>query len=381
MRTPGRILPAAQPQMELTTSMVVPGWASAASTSSAVRVSLIPARVSSSRMGITISSGYMYASGRELLPMPVSPDLFCALACAGSPATSPSLRIREREDFTRSPPGKTGTASCSAPSRTTARALNAWRGFQGRLVELRCRTSAPMGRRWLRRLKRCAVFDLEEREFREFTAGGVWVRLSQQPLQLCGSGRFIVTRVDYRLAVGGAPTLRYVDLERAIQENGSTVGEPSLVEVAETVRRVRQAKGMLLVEGDADCRSAGSFFKNPIVSQEHFQRIAESTEEAPPSFPAGIGANDQGQVKIPAAWLVEKAGFAKGYRSGGGGHFLAAHAGADQPRQREGAGGAGTGDADQGGGCGELHDKAGDGAGHGRILRASAFVECGLFDL
>ena len=63
-RTPGRILPAAQPQMELTTSRVVPGWASAASTSSAVRVSVIPARTSSSRMGITINSGYMFASGK-----------------------------------------------------------------------------------------------------------------------------------------------------------------------------------------------------------------------------------------------------------------------------------------------------------------------------
>lgn len=160
------------------------------------------------------------------------------------------------------------------------------------------------------------VFDLEEREFRAFTAAECGFDYRSSRFNSADRARFIVTRVDYRLAVGGAPTLRYVDLERAIQENGSTVGEPSLVEVAETVRRVRQAKGMLLVEGDADCRSAGSFFKNPIVSQEHFQRIAESTEEAPPSFPAGIGANDQGQVKIPAAWLVEKAGFAKGYRLG-----------------------------------------------------------------
>ena len=65
-RTPGRILPAAQPQIELTTSRVVPGWASAASTSSAVRVSLIPARTSSSRMGMTIISGYIVTSGMGL---------------------------------------------------------------------------------------------------------------------------------------------------------------------------------------------------------------------------------------------------------------------------------------------------------------------------
>src|SRR6185503_10148854 len=61
-RTAGRILPAAQPQMEFTTTIVVPAWASAASTSSAVRVSWMPARVSSSRIGMTMTSGYMIVS-------------------------------------------------------------------------------------------------------------------------------------------------------------------------------------------------------------------------------------------------------------------------------------------------------------------------------
>src|ERR1700761_2883663 len=59
-RTPGRILPAAQPQMELTTTMVVPGCLRALSTSSAVRASWMPARGSSSRIGMTISSGYIF---------------------------------------------------------------------------------------------------------------------------------------------------------------------------------------------------------------------------------------------------------------------------------------------------------------------------------
>jgi hypothetical protein len=58
-RTPGRILPAAHPQIEFTTTIVVPGCASAASTSDALRTSFSPARVSSSRIGITIISGYI----------------------------------------------------------------------------------------------------------------------------------------------------------------------------------------------------------------------------------------------------------------------------------------------------------------------------------
>jgi UDP-N-acetylmuramate dehydrogenase len=72
---------------------------------------------------------------------------------------------------------------------------------------------------------------------------------------------------------------------------------------------------MLLVEGDADCRSAGSFFKNPVVGEEQLQQIAAASK-SPPRFPAGSGAENSGLVKIPAAWLIEQAGFSKGYALG-----------------------------------------------------------------
>jgi UDP-N-acetylmuramate dehydrogenase len=72
---------------------------------------------------------------------------------------------------------------------------------------------------------------------------------------------------------------------------------------------------MLLVEGDPDCRSAGSFFKNPVVSEAQAARVAEVSGKEPPRFPAGPA----GQVKLPAAWLIEQAGFAKGYGLGAAG--------------------------------------------------------------
>jgi UDP-N-acetylmuramate dehydrogenase len=81
--------------------------------------------------------------------------------------------------------------------------------------------------------------------------------------------------------------------------------------VAATVRRIRQAKGMLLVEGDPDSRSAGSFFKNPVITDEHAGRIAEVGGKEPPRYPA-----EPGKVKISAAWLLEQAGFAKGFTMG-----------------------------------------------------------------
>lgn len=80
------------------------------------------------------------------------------------------------------------------------------------------------------------------------------------------------------------------------------------------VREIRSTKGMFLVPGDPDCRSAGSFFKNPIVAAEHFARIAAQEASEVPHYPGADGA-----VKIPAAWLLERAGFHKGYALGAAG--------------------------------------------------------------
>jgi UDP-N-acetylmuramate dehydrogenase len=68
---------------------------------------------------------------------------------------------------------------------------------------------------------------------------------------------------------------------------------------------------MLIVEGDPDCRSAGSFFKNPILKEEAFRSLLATAGEDAPRYPA-----TNGQVKTSAAWLIERAGFRKGYSTG-----------------------------------------------------------------
>src|SRR5260370_17699197 len=77
---------------------------------------------------------------------------------------------------------------------------------------------------------------------------------------------------------------------------------------------MRGRKGMLIVLGDEDCRSAGSFFKNPVLSEAQFKDLAERAESKGleiPSYPA-LDA----QRKVSAAWLVEHSGFSKGYALG-----------------------------------------------------------------
>ena len=166
------------------------------------------------------------------------------------------------------------------------------------------------------------AFDLQRHAFVEFPAAECGFAYRRSRFNSVDRGRYVVTRVDYRLTPGGAPTVRYADLQRALAESGKEGREPGLAEVAAVVRHVRQSKGMLMVEGDPDCRSAGSFFKNPVVTEEQFRQIAAASAsaalsgKAPPRFPAGPEPENQGRVKVPAAWLIEQAGFAKGYTLG-----------------------------------------------------------------
>jgi UDP-N-acetylmuramate dehydrogenase len=159
-------------------------------------------------------------------------------------------------------------------------------------------------------INRVRAFDLENHVFVEFSADECEFAYRRSRFNTADGGRYVVARVDYRLKMHGAATLKYADLQKAFGPGA----EPTLQDAAEAVRRIRQSKGMLLVEGDPDCHSAGSFFKNPIVSAERVAAVKRATGSEPPRFPAGPG--HEGCVKLPAAWLIEKAGFMKGYALG-----------------------------------------------------------------
>jgi UDP-N-acetylmuramate dehydrogenase len=127
-------------------------------------------------------------------------------------------------------------------------------------------------------------------------------------------GRYIVLETGYRLRQSGAPTLEYADLKKFFAASGGA--PPNLQQVREAVRSIRQSKAMLLVSGDEDCRSAGSFFKNPLVSPAEADRIQALAQKRVPGKPFPRYPAEDGQVKLAAAWLVEQAGFKKGYSRG-----------------------------------------------------------------
>lgn len=120
------------------------------------------------------------------------------------------------------------------------------------------------------------------------------------------SGRYIVLEVTFRLARNGSPKVAYAELEKALGEES-----PSLRKVFDTVVALRAKKSMVLSKTDENRRSCGSFFVNVIAEQEDAERIERAAGVFPPTFPAA-----NGKLKIPAAWLIERAGFLRGHRDG-----------------------------------------------------------------
>ncbi|WP_338782519.1 UDP-N-acetylmuramate dehydrogenase [Streptomyces sp. DG1A-41] len=129
--------------------------------------------------------------------------------------------------------------------------------------------------------------------------------------------RYVVLRVRFSLedAGGLSAPLRYAETARALGvEAGDRV---PLASARDTVLKLRAGKGMVLDPEDHDTWSAGSFFTNPILTDADFatfrarvrERLGDGVE--PPAYPAG-----EGRTKTSAAWLIDKAGFTKGYGDG-----------------------------------------------------------------
>ena len=123
--------------------------------------------------------------------------------------------------------------------------------------------------------------------------------------------RYVVLAVTYRLAPGGAPAVRYAELQRHLEGRG--LAAPTLAETRDSVLTIRRAKSMVLDSGDENRRSCGSFFVNPVVQAADAARVAAL---AAPGGGMPQWPEPDGRVKLSAAWLIERAGFTRGERAG-----------------------------------------------------------------
>ncbi|MDZ4816456.1 MAG: UDP-N-acetylmuramate dehydrogenase [Verrucomicrobiota bacterium] len=132
--------------------------------------------------------------------------------------------------------------------------------------------------------------------------------------------KYIVTEVSFRLTPEGTAQIKYPELKKYLE---STIdlsqlppGKIQLQELRKAVITLRKKKSMVVDPTDPNTKSVGSFFLNPIVSKDEFERIKGLWKESGhtngiPVFDAATG------VKIPAAWLIANAGFEKGQRLNG----------------------------------------------------------------
>ncbi len=157
-------------------------------------------------------------------------------------------------------------------------------------------------------IERVTVYDCVDHTARSMRATECGFSYRMSRFKSGDEGRFVVCDVTFRLRPG-PPTASYVDVASYLRRAG--VSSPTVSTVRDAVLNIRRSKGMVVDARDPDSRSVGSFFMNPVVGEEDRERVASIAGEQPPGFATG-----NGRVKIPAAWLIERAGFAKGYADG-----------------------------------------------------------------
>ena len=209
--------------------------------------------------------------------------------------------------------------------RVTAAAGEDWDGFvrvcvEGDLAGLECLSGIPgfvggtpvqnvgaYGQEVSETISKVRCFDRKEIRFVDLSNEDCGFTYRTSIFNTTERDRYVVASVEFDMKRGGNPRISYKDLKERFEGRA-----PGLAETREAVLEIRRQKSMVIDPADANSRSAGSFFKNPIIPAGNIAKIADLTGiDMVPTFPAGDGL-----VKVPAAWLIEQAGFQKSYKLG-----------------------------------------------------------------
>lgn len=149
------------------------------------------------------------------------------------------------------------------------------------------------------------ILDLDRNESRVLSNADCAFAYRDSIFKQALRGRAVVTAVTFDLTPNGQPTLTYPDLVKRLG------ADASLAQVRETVLSVRREKSMVADPADPNARSCGSFFTNPIISAAAYAAFQKRCPHDHPAWP-----QDAHRVKLSAAWLIERAGFHKGWVAG-----------------------------------------------------------------
>ena len=161
-----------------------------------------------------------------------------------------------------------------------------------------------------------SVLERKSNTIRQMSPGDCGFAYRSSIFNTVGKDSYVILRVNFELRPGGKPRIEYEDLLRNLDTHGKN---PTLGEVRAAVLQIRKAKAMVLTNGNPDSKSVGSFFRNPVMNPSQAAEVQErarekgligSSEEIP-----RLAAPEE-REKLSAAWLVEHAGFHKGFEHG-----------------------------------------------------------------
>ena len=146
-------------------------------------------------------------------------------------------------------------------------------------------------------------FDITMQRFQTISAGACRFGYRESIFKHDLKQTAIIWTVQFRLHKIAHPKVEYGDIQKVLSERG--IATPTPADVSEAVIAIRKSK----LPDPAELGNAGSFFKNPVISMAHYQKL-KATYPTIPSYPAG-----ENDVKVPAGWLIENTGW-KGKRQG-----------------------------------------------------------------
>ena len=170
-------------------------------------------------------------------------------------------------------------------------------------------------------LLRIECLDRDNLETVRFSAEECGFGYRQSRFKRGDRDRYVVTGVTFRLAAR-RPEPKYPELRRAVEASPGydTLSDgDALRAVRATVLELRRRKSMVLDPQDPNTRSVGSFFTNPVLTGEQLESLLQRCRDIAGDLVVPTFATADGMVKVPAGWLVERAGFSRGYRRAGAG--------------------------------------------------------------
>jgi len=148
----------------------------------------------------------------------------------------------------------------------------------------------------------CKAMDLTTGETKVFTQEDCRFGYRESVFKYELKGQYVITSVDFLLKKNAPLNLEYGNIKAYLEQNG--IGSPSLQQLHDAICAIRDAK----LPDMKQIGSAGSFFKNPVISIEQFETLQQQYPSIP-HYP-----DTEGMVKVPAGWLIEQAGW-KGWRN------------------------------------------------------------------